>query len=450
MQFLRLIWKNSIRNPRRSVLTILSITVSIFLVSTLQAILTRLDSIGQASGTGHLRVVVHHATGLGQLLPIAHKQRIAGLPGVKAVGSWTWFGGLYIDEQNFFANFATDPDIIEVTHSEYKVPPDQSAAWKSERTAALVGQKLMDQFKWKVGDRITLKGTIFPFDPELIIRAAFTCPDDASQERVLFFHYDYFNEAWGNRNMAGTFAVLADKPEDVPKLMDSIDRTFRNTDAETKTETEQAFNLSFVNMLGNVKLLLNAICLAVVFTILLVAGNTMAMSIRERTGEVAVLKTLGFRRNTILFLLVGESIAIALMGGFLGGFGAKATYAFIAATASKGKVFMGIYGAGVALLAGYGTWVLFAGSHAMRGWMKVVRYFVTLLGTALGFAAGAGFYFAAGFVMNSGGLFGDFVVTNSTTLLGLGIALTVGLVSALLPALRATRTGIADALRYVG
>src|SRR5512147_3176539 len=156
MQFLRLIWKNSIRNPRRSVLTILSITVSIFLVSTLQAILTRLDSIGQASGAGHLRLVVHHATGLGQLLPIAHKQRIAGLPGVKAVGSWTWFGGLYIDEQNFFANFATDPDIIEVTHSEYKVPPDQSAAWKSERTAALVGQKLMDQFKWKVGDRITL------------------------------------------------------------------------------------------------------------------------------------------------------------------------------------------------------------------------------------------------------------------------------------------------------
>jgi putative ABC transport system permease protein len=450
MRFLRLIAKNSIRNPRRSVLTILSITVSIFLVSSLQAILTRLDTLGQSSGTGHLRVIVHHATGLGQLLPIAHKQRIAALPGVKAVGSWTWFGGLYIDERNFFANFATDPDVLAQTHAEYKVPPDQLAAWKAERTGVLVGQKLMDQFNWKLGDRVTLKGTIYPFDPELIIRAVFTSPDDSSQERTMFFHYDYFNEAWGERNMAGTFSVLAATPEDVPRLMDAIDRTFRNTDAETKTETEQAFNLSFVNMLGNVKLLLNAICLAVVFTILLVAGNTMAMSIRERTGEVAVMKTLGFRSNTILFLLVGESIAIALMGGFLGGFGAKTTYAFIGATAAKGKLFMMLYAAGVALLAGYGTWVLFAGSHPVRGKLKVVRYIVTLLGAGIGFGAGAGFYFVTGLIMNSGGLFADFVVTKGTLILGLGIALLVGLASAVFPALRATRTGIAEAFRYVG
>jgi len=450
MRFLRLIWKNSIRNPRRSVLTILSITVSVFLVSTLQAILTRLDSLGKATGSGHLRLVTHHATGLGQLLPIAHKQRIAALPGVKAVGSWTWFGGIYIDEANFFANFATDPEELEKTHEEYRVPPDQRAAWKSERTGALVGRKLMDQFGWKVGDRVTLKGTIYPFDPEFIIKGVFTCPDDESQERTLFFHYDYFNEAWGRRNLAGTFAVLAEKPEDVPRLMDAIDRTFRNTDAETKTETEQAFNLSFVSMLGNVKLLLNVISLAVVFTILLVAGNTMAMSIRERTGEVAVLRTLGFRRNTILFLLVGESLAIALLGGFIGGFGAKTTYAFIAATSAKGKLFMAIYSGGVALLAGYGTWMLFAGSHVARGILKVLRYLVTLIGAAAGFAAGAGFYFAAGFVMNSGGLFSDFTVTNGTLILGLGIALLVGVLSATLPALRATRTGIAEALRYVG
>jgi putative ABC transport system permease protein len=450
MQFLRLIWKNSIRNPRRSVLTILSITVSIFLVSSLQAILTRLDSLGQATGTGHLRVVVHHATGLGQILPIAHKQRIAALPGVKAVGSWTWFGGLYIDETNFFANFATDPEVLERTHEEYKIPPDQLAAWKSERTAALVGKKLMDQFGWKLGDRVTLKGTIYPFDPDFIIKAVFTCPVDESQERSFFFHWEYFNEAWGRRNVAGTFSVLAEKPEDVPRLMDAIDKTFHNTDAETKTETEQAFNLSFVSMLGNVKLLLNAISGAVVFTILLVAGNTMAMSIRERTGEVAVLKTLGFRRNTILFLLIGESLAIALIGGFLGGFGAKTTYAFIAATSAKGRLFMVIYSAGVALLAGYGTWMLFAGSHAIRGWLKVVRCVVSGVGAAVGFGAGAGFYFATGFIMNSGGLFSDFAVANSTLALGLGIALLVGILSATLPALHATRTGIADALRYVG
>jgi len=450
MRFMRLIWKNSIRNPRRSVLTILSITVSIFLVSSLQAILSRLDSLGKTTGSGHLRLVVHHATGLGQLLPIAHKQRIAALPGVKAVGSWTWFGGLYIDERNFFANFAVDPESIEQMYEEYVVSPDQRVAWVSERTGALVGQKLMDQFGWKIGDRVTLKGTIYPFDPEFIIKGVFTCPTDPSQERSFFFHWEYFNEAWGRRNMAGTFAVKADRPEDVPRLMDAIDRTFRNTDAETKTETEQAFNLSFVSMLGNVKLLLNAISAAVVFTILLVAGNTMAMSIRERTGEVAVLKTLGFRRNTILLLLVGESLAIALLGGFLGGFGAKTTYAFIAATSAKGKAFLAVYAAGVALLAGYGTWMLFAGTHAVRVTLKMLRYGVTLLGAGAGFAAGAGFYFATGIVMNSGGLFSDFSVTNGTLVLGLGIALLVGLLSATLPALQATRTGIADALRYVG
>ncbi len=446
---LRLIWKNAVRNPRRTVLTILSITISIFLVSSLQAILTRLDSLGQGSGSGHLRVIVLRATGLGQPLPIAYKQRIAALPGVKAVSGWTWFGGIYIDTANFFANFAVDADDLEKTHEEYRIPPEQLEAFKRERTAALVGRALMEKYHWNLGDRVTLKGTIYPVDPELIIRAVFTT-DDPSQERVFFFHWDYLNEALNRPNQVGTFAVRAATPQDVPRLMDTIDRTFRNTDAETKTETEQAFNLSFVSMLGNVKLLLNSISAAVVFTILLVAGNTMAMSIRERTGEVAVLKTLGFRRKTILFLLVGESLAIALLGGLLGGFGAKTTYAFIGMTSTKSRLFLAVYATGVALLAGYGTWMLFAGSHATRGFLRVVRYLVTLVGATLGFGAGAGFYFAAGVVMTSGGFFSDFKVTTGTILLGLGIALTVGVFGAIFPAWRATRTSISEALRYVG
>ncbi|MFB3920921.1 MAG: ABC transporter permease [Terriglobia bacterium] len=449
MKLAGLIVKNAIRNPRRSVLTILSITISIFLVSSLQAILTRLDNLGQSSGAGHLRLVVRHRTSLGQPLPVAYKQRIAGLPGVKAVGAWNWFGGIYKDPANFFANFAVDADELEKTHQEYRVPPDQLEAFKRERTAAMVGKALMDKYDWKLGDRVTLKGTIYPFDPECTIRAVFTT-DDPSQERVFFFHWDYFNEALNRRNQVGTFAVLANTPEDVPRLMDAIDRTFRNTDAETKTETEQAFNLSFVSMLGNVKLLLNAISAAVVFTILLVAGNTMAMSIRERTGEVAVLKTLGFRRNTILYLLVGESLAIALLGGLLGGLGAKTTYAFIGLTSTKGQIFLTVYAFGVALLAGYGTWILFAGSHAARGLLRIVRYVVSVVGATAGFGAGAGFYYAAGLIMTSGGFFSDFRVTYGTVLLGLVIAATVGIFSATFPALRATRTGISDALRYVG
>jgi ABC-type antimicrobial peptide transport system permease subunit len=244
--------------------------------------------------------------------------------------------------------------------------------------------------------------------------------------------------------------VKAATAEDVPRLAEKIDGMFRNTDAETKTETEKAFNLSFVSMLGNIKLLLNVICLAVVFTILLVAGNTMAMSIRERTGEVAILKTLGFRQNAILYLLVGESVAIALLGGILGAVGAKTTYGFIHITSTKGKTFGLFYALGVALLAAYGTWVLFAGSSASRPWMKVTRMVVTLLGGLLGLAAGFGFYIATSYVMNQGGFLADFGVNYGTVALGLGISAGVGLISALLPALRASRMSIAEALRYVG
>ena len=384
MHWLRLIWKNSTRNARRSVLTILSITVSIFLVSSLQAILSRLDSLRQSNGSGSLRVIVHHATGLGQPLPIAYKARIAVLPGVKAVSSWTWFGGIYIDQANFFANFAVDSDDLEKTHDEYLMPPDQLAAWKSERTAALVGRRLMDQYHWKIGDRVTLKGTIYPNDPEFIIRAVFTCPSDESQERVFFFHYDYFNEMGGRRNIVGTFSVKAATPQDVPRLMDTIDRTFRSTDAETKTETEQAFNLSFVSMLGNVKFLLNAISAAVVFTILLVAGNTMAMSIRERTTELAVLRALGFRTAQLLRLLTVESLAISLSGTAAG------------------------------CLAGWGICLLVR-NYRIGGWVQAtIRLDAVTLGLAL------------------------------------AAAVSIALLSTLLPAYRATRTGIADVLRYAG
>jgi len=446
----RLIGKNAARNPRRTALTILSITVSIFLISSLQAILTRLEAVGRGSDTSNLRMIVHRSTSLTQPLPIKYHQSIAAIPGVKYVLGLTWFGGQYKDPSNFFANFAAETENFERMYDEFQIPPDQLAAWKSQRSAALVGRKLLEQYGWKLGDRITLTGTIYPTDLELTVRAAFTDQADESQERSLYFHWEYLDEALGRPGQIGSFAVKVESAGDVPKVMGAIDRAFQNTDAETKTETEKAFSLGFVSMLGNVKALLNTISLAVVFTILLVAGNTMAMSIRERTGEVGVLKTLGFGSNAILLLLVGESLSIALAGGLLGAVGAKTTYAFIHITSTKGRVFGLIYALGVAALAGYGTWMLFAGSSAFRGWVKTLRIVVAALGSLLGLGAGLGFYLAAGFIMNQGGFLADFGVTYGTVLLGFAIAATVGVVSAALPALRASRMSIAEALRYLG
>ena len=315
MKLASIMWKNALRNRRRTVLTVLSITISIFLVSTLEAVVDTLYRPSNGSSTPHLRLVVHRSTSITQSLPESYRQRLQTVPGVKYLVGLTWFGGQYIDERNFFANFATDTENFEKVFDEYIIPPDQLAAWKSERTAALVGRKLMEKFNWRVGQRVTLKGTIYPINPEFTIRGVYTTPDQ-TEEDAFYFHYDYFDEALGRLGQIGSFTIKADSAESVPHIIDTVDGMFRNTAAETKTETEQAFALGFVSMLGNVKLLLTAISAAVVFTILLVAGNTMAMSIRERTGEVAILKTLGFRRNTILFLLVGESLVIALLGGF--------------------------------------------------------------------------------------------------------------------------------------
>jgi putative ABC transport system permease protein len=264
------------------------------------------------------RLITRHRVSLTENLPVYYRDKMLTVPGVVAVAPTQWFGGLYKDEkpENWFAQFGTDPENIFKVMTDFKIPDDQLAAWQHDQAGAVADSELAKKYGWKIGDRIVLKGTIFPVNLELTLRGMFTAPQPTI---TLYFNQKYVEEAvaWA-KGRSGTFNILADSPDDVPKIASAIDAMFRNSPEPTKTESEKAFQLSFINSLGNVKAFILSICFAVVFATLLVSANTMAMSIRERTREVAVLKTLGFTRQTVLGLYVGEAVAIALLGGVLG------------------------------------------------------------------------------------------------------------------------------------
>jgi len=320
MSYLRLIWKNAMRNKIRSVLTVLSLAIALFLLTTIFAFWTALNRTPD-SLDAQLRLFVRHAVSLTNMLPMAYRQEIEKIPGVKQVVPIQWFGGVYIDEKNFFAQFATETEQIFAMYSEYHVPPAQLHDLIKDRTGVAVGQTLAERFHWHVGDRITLIGRLFPVDMELTIRAIYTAPtkEDAS---ATYFSREYWNEKMGRPDVTGIFLVKAQTVEEVPRISDAIDTRFQNSTALTKTETEKAFQLSFVSMLGNVKLLIASVNAVVLFAILLVVANTMAIAMRERTREVAILKTIGFRRQTVLMLLIAEAMLLCGLGWVLGCVGA--------------------------------------------------------------------------------------------------------------------------------
>jgi putative ABC transport system permease protein len=278
--------------------------------------------IDKGSAESARRLVTRHRVSLTNLLPGFYREKIRAVPGVIAVVPVSWFGGLYKDNkpENFFAQFGTDPDEFQKVFPELEIAPDQLEAWKRDRAGVIVAAELAKKFAWKVGDKIVLQGTIYPVNLELTIRGIF---HSAATNSQVYFNAKYVEEAvsWF-KGQAGTFSMIAASSEDVSKVASAVDDMFRNSPQPTKTESEKAFGLSFVNMLGNVKAFILSICLAVVFTTLLVSANTMAMSIRERTREVAVLKTLGFERQTILGLFVGEAVSLSVVGGILGAGGA--------------------------------------------------------------------------------------------------------------------------------
>ncbi len=321
MKLLPFIIRNALRNKRRTILTVLSIGMSLFLISTLRTLLMSLEA-APITPESAKRVIVRHQTSLGNVMPIAYRERIAQVPGVESVVATQWFGGEYKDPSLFFAQFAVDaPKFFEV-YPDFKLEsPEQKDAFINDRTGSLVGVKLVKRFGWKLGDRITLKGLIFPFNVETTIRGVV---DGGGSEVTMYFHYDYFNELFGNPfNQVGTFTVRAKSADDLPAISEAVDTMFQNSTAPTKTETEQAFILGFASMWGDVRTLIVSISTIVLFTVVLVAANTMAMSIRERTGEIAILKTLGFSPGSVLSMIIFESIVIAAAGGAGGALFAK-------------------------------------------------------------------------------------------------------------------------------
>lgn len=321
-RLLPIILRNVWRNRRRTLLTLASMAVSLAVLGLLVALYQGFFFAEQASPSEALRLITRHKVSLTNVLPISHQPQIEATPGVVAVSPYTWFQGKYKDEkpENFFARFAVDPIAIRQVRPDLVAPDEQWKAFAGNRVGCAVGRKIVEQHGFKLGDRINITGDIYPVNPELVVEMIFEHPEN---NEALLFHNEYLTElrkAAGevDANTAGTFLMIADSPDDMARIAKSIDSRFESSPFPTKTQTEREFQLSFLAFLGNIKLYLAVVCGAVTFTILLVSANTVAMSVRERTREIAILRTLGYSPGEILQMVLGESVLAALLGGLVG------------------------------------------------------------------------------------------------------------------------------------
>ncbi len=324
MKYFPLVLANLGRHKKRTVLTIASVALALFLFASLQTVVTTIEAA--ASFGSARRLVTTNATGIVFTLPLSYANRLAAIPGVEAVSWANWFGGRYGDGRRFFAQFAVDPESYLELYPEIVLPPDQKEAWIRERSSAVVGSRLMEIFGWRLGQDITVQGTIFPGDWTFTIRGVYTPADRVINDDMMIFHHEYMEERLGRPGFAGWYVLRIDDPENAAAIAHAIDEQFRSSPAPTKSGTEQAFNASFATMWGNISLLMGTIGMAVVFAILLVTANAMLMSARERTREVAVLKTIGYGDRTLFGLVMLEAGLIALTGAVIGLGGAKLLY----------------------------------------------------------------------------------------------------------------------------
>ena len=389
MKVLKLVSKNALRHKLRSILTALGIAVAILAFGLLRTIIDAWYAGVEASS--QTRLVTRNAVSLVFPLPLAYRDKIAKVPRVTGVSYGLWFGGQYKDPKNFFAQFAVEPQSFLDLYQEYLISEREKENFLNERNACLVGVKLANKYGWKLGDIFRLTGTMYPGDWDFVIRGVYRGAEKSTDEATMFFHWKYLDENLRQTDPiragnVGIFWVGVANPNDVAHVSKQIDVMFENSLAETKTETERAFQLSFISMVGTVITALQVISVVVIAIILLVLANTMAMTARERITEYAVLKTLGFRPIHLISLIFGESIIIAMVGGCLG---------------------------------------ILLTFPICNGFAKFISD-------------------------NLGSIFPVFELKNGTIALALLAAFAVGIVAAIFPTLRAIRMKISDGLRFVG
>jgi putative ABC transport system permease protein len=320
-RFLPLVLKNCWRNRRRTILTIVSIAISMCLLGVMIAMFHAFY-LSDPTPDQALRLVTRNRVSFTVVIPRAYQVQMEHVPGVETVMVSNWFGGIYKDDRdpkNNFARFAVEPEKLFKIYAEDRIPEDQKRAFERDRTGCVVGRDLANQFGFKIGDRIHLTGTVFPGEYDLTVRGIFDSPTVSD---VLDFNLEYLEQAMNERRRGNVimYYTRIDNAANSGRIAKAIDDLFRNSTAQTKTESDQAFTVGFLALLGNIKMFLIGISAAVMFTVLLVSANTMAMSVRERVREVGILKTLGFTPAAVLGMVLGEACAISIAGGAIGYF----------------------------------------------------------------------------------------------------------------------------------
>lgn len=321
MHFLKILSRNAFRHRLRSLLTILGITIAILAFGLLRTVISAwYAGVNASSAT---RLITRNSISLVFSLPISYLEKVRHVEGVRSVSYANWFGGVFISEKNFFPSFAIEPTSYLDLYPEFTLPPEQRRAFVADRKGCVVGRKLAERFGWKLGTPVTLKGTIFPGTWDYVVRGIYTGAEKSTDENQFFFHYDYLNESLRRTiprraDQVGVLIIGLKSPQSAAETSLAVDALFKNSLAETLTETEKAFQLSFVSMTEAIVIAIRIVSYVVILIIMAVVANTMAMTARERIGEYAIFKAMGFRSHHIAGMIFGESLFITMTGCAIG------------------------------------------------------------------------------------------------------------------------------------